>query len=98
MAHATAAEVLQALRDLDYPASKEAIVACAENAGAPDGVLRAVRALALADYANKDEVVRSLDLDPAPRRSASDKNDAARDRDKRGIAESARGRSGEPVR
>lgn len=91
-------QVLQALSDLDYPASKEQIVAHAERRGAPDEVIRAVRALALADYASKDEVVRSLDLDPAPNRSESDKYEAARDRDKRGVAETSRTREAEPLK
>ena len=98
MGHATAPEVLQALRALDYPASKEAVVACAEASGAPENVVRAVRALPLADYANKDEIARSLDLDPAPRRTASDRADAARDRDKPGLAEHDRPQRTEPVR
>lgn len=70
--------VLQALRDLDYPASKEQVVA--------------VRALALADYAGKDEIVRSLDLDPAPDRTESDRHEAAIDRDKRGVSGASRSR------
>lgn len=94
MAHATADEVLTALRALDYPASKDDIVLHAANAGAPENVIRAVRALPLADYASRDEIVRSLDLDSAPGRSASDHALAARDRDTRGIAESSRTRGG----
>jgi hypothetical protein len=90
MAHATAHEVLQALDALDYPASKEDVVRHAESTGAPENVLRAVRALPLADYASKDEIVRSLDLDPAPDRSAGERAEAGRDRDKPLVAEHSR--------
>jgi hypothetical protein len=92
MGHATAPEVLDALKALDFPVSKKAIVRHAERCGAPENVVRAVRALPLGDYASKDEIVRSLDLDPAPDRSASDRAVAARDRDKRVLAEHSRAR------
>lgn len=98
MAHATANEVLEALRALDYPASKEAVVAHAERCGAPENVLRAVRALPLADYASKAEIARSLDLDPAPDRTAPDRAEAAIDREKRGVAEHSRATEPEPVK
>lgn len=52
-----------ALNDLDFPASKERIVEHVEQRGGPGEVLRAVRALPLADYSNVDEVKRGMPLD-----------------------------------
>ncbi len=61
MADVTLAEVFEPLNDLDYPASKEDIVRHAESPGASEGVLRALRALPLGDYAGRAELTRSLD-------------------------------------
>ena len=55
-----AKQVEQALNALDFPAGKDQIVAHAQSAGAPDEVVRALRALPLADYANVPEVLRSI--------------------------------------
>jgi hypothetical protein len=51
-----------ALNDLDFPASKQQIVEHVERRGGSDPVLRAVRALPLADYSNVDEVKRGMPL------------------------------------
>lgn len=56
--------VRPALRELDFPASKERIVAHAEEHGATGEVLAALRALPLADYTNATEVVRSVPAEP----------------------------------
>lgn len=60
---ATAQQVRDALNSMDYPASKQSLVDHVEQTGAEDEVVRSVRALPLADYANTDEVLRSLPLD-----------------------------------
>ena len=61
MADVTLDEVFEPLNDLDYPASKEEVVRYAESRGAPEEVLRVVRALPLGDYASRAELARSLD-------------------------------------
>jgi hypothetical protein len=63
------------LDDLDYPASKDEIVAHAERRGATGVVLRAVRALPIADYQNEAEVLRSIpvDADELEGRTVADK-------------------------
>jgi hypothetical protein len=38
-------QVLRYLGDVDYPAGKEVLVVAAEQAGAPDAVIRSLRAL-----------------------------------------------------
>jgi hypothetical protein len=60
MAGVTLEDVFEPLNDLDYPADKEDVVRHAESRGAPEGVLRALRALPLGDYASREELGRAL--------------------------------------
>jgi hypothetical protein len=53
------ARVREAINAVDYPASKEQLVAAVQGS-ADEDVVRAVRGLPLADYANHDEVLRSV--------------------------------------
>lgn len=59
----TADQVRAALNDVDYPVSKDDLVAHVERAGAPEDVVRSVRALPLAIYDNDSQVLRSLPLE-----------------------------------
>jgi len=86
----TADEVLHHLVDVDFPADKDALVAAAGRHGAPDEVVRAIRAIPPVDYRNKDEVVRSLRLDPAPHRDPGRAAQQARQDSAPGIAEHER--------
>jgi len=51
-----------ALSGVDYPASKEELVDQAEHNGAPDEVVAALRAVPPVDYANRSEVLASVDI------------------------------------
>ena len=51
--------VREALNEVDFPATKDALVAAAERSGDEDAA-RAVRGLPLAEYGNYDEVLRSI--------------------------------------
>jgi hypothetical protein len=82
-------EVLKYLEAMDYPATKEEIVAEAEREGAPEEVLKALRGMPPAVYENKMEVYRSAKTDIAdlpPDRRAEVK----RDREHQRIAEHER--------
>jgi hypothetical protein len=82
-------EVLKYLEAMDYPATKEEIVAEAEREGAPEEVLKALRGMPPAVYENKMEVYRSAKTDIAdlpPDRRAELK----RDREHQRIAEHER--------
>lgn len=59
----TADQVRAALNDVDYPVSKDDLVAHVERTGAPEDVVRSVRALPLAIYDNDSQVLRSLPLE-----------------------------------
>lgn len=58
--------ILELLDDFDFPASKQQIVEYARRHHAHRDVERALAALPLGDYANRDEVIRSVPLDPDP--------------------------------
>ncbi|MFF2202263.1 DUF2795 domain-containing protein [Streptomyces sp. NPDC058145] len=57
--------MLETLQDVDFPAGKEELVQAAENAAAPDEVVKALRAIPPDEYGNRDEVARSARVDPA---------------------------------
>ena len=63
---ATTDEVLHAVRDATYPAGKDDLLATAQAAGASEDVLQALRALPVEDYANAQEVTRSVPTEEAP--------------------------------
>ncbi len=73
----------------DFPASKEQLVSFAENHGADQGTLQALRAMPRADYENFEEVARSVPMDKATEegQSSSDKAQQARQDTKAGLAE-----------
>lgn len=83
----TADEVMGHLTDVDYPADKDALVAAASERGAPEEVLRAIRAIPPVDYRNDDEVVRSLRLDPSP---GDEPGQQARAEAPRGVSQASR--------
>ena len=56
--------VLRAIKQVDFPASKEDIVATARREGADEDALRSLRAIPPVDYRNKDEILASIDVDP----------------------------------
>jgi Protein of unknown function (DUF2795) len=62
----TADDVLRHLTDVDHPADEETLLTAAERRGASPDVLGAIRAVPPVDHRDRDEVVRSLRLDPAP--------------------------------
>lgn len=82
----TNAEVLRYLTSLDFPATKDDIVGEAERAGAPNDVLRALRAMPPVDYGNINEVSRSAATNPNPEVTPADLAARARDRKHQRVA------------
>ncbi|MGW4467625.1 DUF2795 domain-containing protein [Micromonospora sp. NBC_01796] len=82
----TNAEVLRYLTALDFPATKDDIVAEAEREGASDDVLRALRAMPPADYGNINEVARSARTNSNPEVTPADLAARARDRKHQRVA------------
>ncbi|MYS19968.1 Protein of unknown function [Streptomyces sp. DvalAA-14] len=66
MARATSTrQVVDAIKDVDFPAHKDALMRAARASGAPAEVVAALRAIAPEEYDNRQEVVRSVTVDPA---------------------------------
>jgi Protein of unknown function (DUF2795) len=86
----TPEQVLRYLVDVDYPAGKEVLVAAAARAGAPEAVVRGLRAIPPVEYRNRAEMVRSVPVDPGAGRSASRAAEQARTRTPAGVAEHVR--------
>jgi hypothetical protein len=87
---ATTAEVLRYLNAVDFPADKDDIVREAQREGAPEDVLKALRAMPPMDYRSKDEVARSAATDIAPELTPAEKAAKARNRQHQRIAEHLR--------
>ncbi|MFG2026579.1 DUF2795 domain-containing protein [Streptomyces sp. NPDC048825] len=64
MAHTNVQEVLHALKGVTFPADKDELVRAAQVAGASDEVVRALRAVPPEEYTNKEDVARSVRVDP----------------------------------
>ncbi|HEY8533846.1 MAG TPA: DUF2795 domain-containing protein [Micromonospora sp.] len=78
MVRVTNEEVLRYLKSLDFPLDKEEIVRQVEQQGAPESVVKALRALPPMDYRNKTEVVRSAATAIAPEMSPAERAERAR--------------------
>ncbi len=83
-------QVLRYLGDVDYPADKDELIDGAERAGAPEAVVRSLRAIPPVEYRNRAEVVRSVPVDPGAGRSASRAAEQARTHAPAGVAEHLR--------
>lgn len=64
MAHVTVEDVLRSLRDVDFPAGKDELIRAAQEAGAPEEVIHALRAIPPEVYRSRTEVARSVPADP----------------------------------
>ena len=78
------------LETVDFPADREAVVREAGAQGAPDIVLKALRAMPPDTYRNREEVLSSAGTDLAPELSARDKAEKALDKKHQRVAEPLR--------
>jgi hypothetical protein len=92
MAHANLDEVLSALRNVDFPATKDELLRAAQASGASSEVLRALRAIPPEEYASREEVTRSVPVDPVSDRglSSGQRGQQARLRGKPGLSQHLR--------
>ncbi|MFB8774204.1 DUF2795 domain-containing protein [Streptomyces broussonetiae] len=60
----SARDVVKAVRDADFPAGKDELVDAAKRAGASQDVVAALRGMPRESYANREEVARSVRVDP----------------------------------
>ncbi len=61
----TVDEVKAALTDVDYPASKDDLLAAAEQHRVGENAMKALRAIPPVDYGNDAEVLSSIDIHPS---------------------------------
>ncbi|QGK69595.1 DUF2795 domain-containing protein [Allosaccharopolyspora coralli] len=78
-----AATVRASLSQLDFPASKEALVEYAENNGADSETVRALRALPLGDYESIGDVTTAVPKDRSVTEGQSDSDKAKQARNAR---------------
>ncbi|GGM08488.1 hypothetical protein GCM10010129_60520 [Streptomyces fumigatiscleroticus] len=65
MSHTTSArEVVDAVKDVDFPAGKDELIDAARKAGASREAVAALRGIPPEQYANREEVARSVRVDP----------------------------------
>ena len=76
-------QLRQALRDVDFPAGEDELIRAAQAAGAPGEVIRALRAIPPEEYANREEVARSVPKDPAEELHPSPAQRTAQARERR---------------
>ncbi|MEV6793252.1 DUF2795 domain-containing protein [Streptomyces sp. NPDC051320] len=99
MADTNVHDVLGAVRDVHFPAGKDDLVDAAERSGASGDVVKALRGIAPEQYANKEEVARSVRLDPASDRghSRAQRAEQARQGGKPGLSQHLRDAPKPPV-
>ena len=65
MTHSTSArDVVEAVKDVDFPAGKDTLIEEASRKGAPPDVVKALRGIPAEQYANREAVARSVRVDP----------------------------------
>jgi hypothetical protein len=87
---ASADEVVAYLDDVDFPAHRDDLVRAAEQAGAPQDVIKALRGMPPEDYGSKAEVMRSAHTPAEPDQDPGFKAARARDKRHQRIAEPLR--------
>ncbi|MEU6589915.1 DUF2795 domain-containing protein [Streptomyces sp. NPDC046881] len=61
----SARDVVEAIKDVDFPAGKDKLIEAASRSGAATDVVKALRGIPAEQYANREEVARSVRVDPS---------------------------------
>ncbi|MEU9481027.1 DUF2795 domain-containing protein [Streptomyces sp. NPDC048191] len=98
-AHTSVPEVMAALKDVSYPADKERLVAAARASGASGEVVEALRGIPAERYTGRDDVARSVRMDPDSDldRTAAQRAEQARKRGKPGLSQHLREEPRTPI-
>ncbi|MFP8940678.1 DUF2795 domain-containing protein [Streptomyces fenghuangensis] len=99
MAHTDVQEILGALKDVDFPADKDELLRAAKVGGASGEVLKALRGIPPDRYDNRDQVARSVRVDPDSDlgHSAAQRAEQARKGGKPGLSQHLRDAPKPPV-
>jgi hypothetical protein len=87
---ASAEAIRSALAAADFPATKDGLIEIASDAGADDRVLGALRSLPVEEYANREEVIRSVETIEATGSTPSQHAGQARQDGRPGLAQHQR--------
>lgn len=92
MASTDVHEILHAVKDVDFPAGKDELIAEAKRAGASEPAVKALRGIPPEQYANRADVARSVRLpaDTDLGHSPAERAEQARAGGKRGLSERLR--------
>ncbi|OEU96629.1 DUF2795 domain-containing protein [Streptomyces oceani] len=99
MTETTTKDVIRAVTDVSFPANKDELLRVARSNDASPGVLAALREMPPEEYANRDEVARSVRTAPDADRphSAAQRAEQARKGGKPGLSERLRDAERPPV-
>ncbi|GAA3656857.1 DUF2795 domain-containing protein [Streptomyces sp. S1A] len=99
MAHTDVQEILGALKDVDFPADKDELLRAAKVGGASGEALKALRGIPPDRYDNRDQVARSVRVDPDSDlgHSAAQRAEQARKGGKPGLSQHLRDAPKPPV-
>ncbi|MFE9676626.1 DUF2795 domain-containing protein [Streptomyces sp. NPDC006259] len=88
MDHTDVPEVPHSLKGARFPAGKDRLVGAARGAGAPEEVVRALRAVPQEEYTSPRDVARSVrtDRESDPGRTTTRRADQAREGGRRGLS------------
>ncbi|MFF8594164.1 DUF2795 domain-containing protein [Streptomyces sp. NPDC015220] len=88
----SARDVVKAIKDVDFPAGKDDLIEAAGRSGAAPEVVKALRGIPPEQYANREEVARSVRVDPASDlgTSAAQRAEQAREGGRRGQSQHLR--------
>lgn len=92
MAHTSVPEILQAIKNVDFPAGKDDLIDAARQSGASDEVIKALRGIPPEEYTNRDDVAHSVrvDADSDRHTTPATKAEQARKGGKPGLAQDLR--------
>jgi hypothetical protein len=92
MAHTDVQQILGSLKDVDFPADKDELLRAARVGGASDEALKALRGIPPDRYDNRDQVARSVRVDPDSDlgHSAAQRADQARKGGRPGLSQHLR--------
>ncbi|MEU8472484.1 DUF2795 domain-containing protein [Streptomyces sp. NPDC029006] len=95
-AHTSVPEVLDALKDVSYPADRDRLLTVAREAGASDDVVMALRSIPAEEYGGREEVARAV-RDSGPGHATAQRAPQARHAGRPGIAQHLRDEPKTPI-
>ncbi|AYN42809.1 DUF2795 domain-containing protein [Streptomyces dangxiongensis] len=96
-AHSGVPDVLDALKDVSFPADKDRLLSAAREAGASDEVVEALRGIPAEEYGGREHVARAVRADPDLGHDATRRAERARHGGRPGVAQHLRDAPKTPI-